>query len=152
MDTEDRDWKARFAALPRAGATGSCPRAEALSTWAKGPLPDEASAHLAGCSACREEWVEVRRQLNAKSTESVRPSLRARLYALVPARRIPWGWIAAAAAVVLALLGIFLFKSPEATPTPKPIVVQPKEKPSVAPSPEIRPEPPKTIVKPEEPV
>src|SRR5258705_269102 len=111
MDAQDQDWKARFAALSPKGAAGSCPRGETLSTWAKGPLSGDATAHLADCASCREELVEVRRHLDAKAaTESLRTALRARLYALAPARRIPWGWIAAAAALLLAILGALTFR------------------------------------------
>jgi outer membrane biosynthesis protein TonB len=147
MDEQDREWKARFAALPRTGSAGSCPRAETLSTWAKGPVPDEAVSHLAACFSCREELIDVRRRLIEKGqTEAPRRAL----YTLMPARRLPYGWIAAAAAVVVAVLLAIAFSGTE---TPKQVVAQPpvKEKPQPPPAPRETPPPaPLPVPKPEE--
>ncbi len=154
MTDSDRDWKERFAARPPRGPAGPCPRAEALSTWAKSVLPEDAVAHLASCAACREDLLEVRRLLAEKTpTEAPRAALRNRLYALAPRRRHPIGWIAAAAAVLLiAVLATLLWRSGEPLPVPKPMVIQPKEKPQPAPAPEPKPEAPRVVVKPEQPV
>jgi outer membrane biosynthesis protein TonB len=147
MDEQDREWKARFASIPRTGSAGSCPRAEMLSTWAKGPLPDDAVPHLAACFNCREELIDVRRRLTEKGqTEAPRRAL----YALMPARRLPYGWIAAAAVLVVAILLAGAFSRTE---TPKQVVVQPpvKEKPQPPPTPrETQPPAPLPAPKPQE--
>src|SRR5438132_12417854 len=105
MDAEDREWKERLAALPRGRSTAPCPRLETLSTWTKGPLPEEAALHLASCAACREELIDIRRPLAEKGiTEAPRAALRARLHRLQPDRRALYGWIAAAAAALVAIL------------------------------------------------
>jgi ferric-dicitrate binding protein FerR (iron transport regulator) len=147
MDAADGEWKERFAALQRQGKAESCPRAEVLSAWAKGPTPEEGVAHLAECSPCREELVALRRLLAEKAaTESPRLALRSRLHAMMPERRVPVLWVAAAAAVVIAVLA-FVFSGHEESPAPpRPIVVQPKATPPPAPAPELRPEPPREVV------
>jgi outer membrane biosynthesis protein TonB len=150
MDDQDRIWKAKFDALPR-GAAGECPRPEALSTWAKGPLSGDAAAHLAACFTCREELVEVRRRLTEKGrTEAPRRDL----YALMPARRLPIGWIAAAAAAAIFAVALAIALSGgESSPPPRPIVVQPpktapRETPRETPPPTPPPEAPKPPVAP----
>ncbi len=155
MDARDREWKERFAARPRGGAAGDCPRAETLSAWAKGTLPEDGIAHLAGCASCREEWIGLRRLLTENSaTEPPRTALRTRLYALLPPRRIPYGWIAAAA-IVLAAIGLALFsRGEDPAPVPRPVVAQPPARSPRPPAPEVRPAPvdvvPPTVAKPEE--
>jgi ferric-dicitrate binding protein FerR (iron transport regulator) len=154
MTDSDRAWKERFAALPPRGAAGPCPRAEALSAWAKSALPEDGLAHLASCRACREDLIEVRRILSEKApTEAPRGALRNRLYALAPSRRIPIRWrvAAAAAATLLAVLATLLSRSGEPLPVPKPMAVQPKEKPQPMPAPEPKPELPRVVGKPESP-
>src|SRR5262245_23926023 len=152
MDEQDRIWKSKFDALPRGGATGACPRAEVLSTWTKGPLSDEATAHLASCFACREELVEVRRRLAEKGrTEAPRREL----YGLLPARKLPVGWIAAAAAGgVFAIALAIALSGNEPSPPPRPVAAQPKSVPPApttaeAPPPAPQPEAPKPPVAPE---
>jgi hypothetical protein len=146
MDEQDRPWKAKFAALPRGGNTGECPRAELLSTWAKGAIPEEATAHLAACFACREEIVEVRRRMAEKGrTESPRRAL----YALLPARKLPVGWIAGAAAgAIIAIALAIALSGSEPSPPPRPIVVQP---PAKTPPPEPPRETPPPVPRPEAP-
>jgi outer membrane biosynthesis protein TonB len=153
MDAADREWKERFAALPRPGRSEACPRAESLSTWARGPLPEDGAVHLAACASCREELLALRRLLAEKSpTEAPRLALRRRLYAMLPGRRVPIFWIAAAAAVLLAALAIVMSGRGESPAPPKPIVGQPKVKPQTTPAPEIPPEPPRDVVKPPPPL
>jgi ferric-dicitrate binding protein FerR (iron transport regulator) len=153
MDAQDREWKERFQALPRRVKAEACPRAEALSTWAKAPPPGEGLAHLADCAACREDLVAIRRLLAEKSaTESPRPAVRSRLVALMPGRRNPVLWIAAAAAAILAAVLAAVFSGGDQSPAPpQPMVVKPKGRPLVAPVPEIPPEPPRQVVQPEPP-
>ncbi len=155
MDAADREWKERFAALPRRGKADSCPRAETLSIWANGPLPEDGAAHLADCAPCREELLAVRRLLAEKSsTEAPRLVLRNRLLGLQPGRRLPVLWIAAAAAAIVVIGIIAASRSAENPPPapPRPPLAQPKVKPPEAPAPEVRPEPPRETVKPEQPV
>jgi outer membrane biosynthesis protein TonB len=146
MDEQDRIWKATFDALPRGGAGGACPRAEVLSTWTKGPLPDEATAHLASCFACREEIVEVRRRMAEQGrTEAPRRDL----YALMPARKLPAGWmVAAAAGVVFAIALAIALSGNEPSPPPRPVVVQPKPPPPPPPRETPPPAPPPEAPKP----
>ena len=132
---DDREWKARFAGRPRGGSAGSCPRVETLSLWAQGPLPEDATTHLADCFSCREDLVEVRRRLLEKSkTEAPRRAL----YALMPARRRPYTWIAAAAAVLIAILVAIAFSGGEPPKPPRSVVIQAPVKERPQPPPPIR--------------
>jgi ferric-dicitrate binding protein FerR (iron transport regulator) len=155
MDSADREWKERFAALPRRGQADACPRTETLSSWVKGPLPEEGASHLADCSACREDVIAVRRLLAEKAaSEAPRLALRKRLLELQPARRLPVLWIAAAAAavVLIAALAALRFRERRAPCPVKAVVAQPKAKPPDAPAPDLRPEPPREVAKPQPPV
>jgi ferric-dicitrate binding protein FerR (iron transport regulator) len=145
-DSEE-EWKKRFAALPRGGASPACPGEEVLSIWASGPLPAEAVEHLAACASCREEVAETRALLAAEP-EVARAGLRLRLHALVPRRARRAGWIAAAAAAfVAALLGWALLSGPSTRPAAPPVVHQPSRPRPQPPAPEA-PKPPAESPKP----
>jgi len=114
------DWKRRFNEPGRPESPGSCPSAEQLSLWVTRPLTDDAVAHLAACALCRGDLVAIRRALPARR----------------PATRLVW--IAAAAAIVIAVLAFIVLQPREPE---RVVVVPPKPKP-VAPAPRIEAPPP----------
>jgi hypothetical protein len=139
----DQEWKRLFETSDRPAAMSPCPAPEVAATWASGPLPPYAVAHLAACASCREVLVVLRRP---PAPERLSSALRTRI--LGPQRR-PSYWIAAAAAVVLVALSLMLFRSPEPAPV---VVTPPKPKPKVVvPEPPPIPEPPKPAPLPDPP-
>src|SRR3954463_15977679 len=116
----DSEWKRLFETSDRPAAMSPCPAPEVAATWANGPLPPYAVAHLAACAPCRDVLVVLRRP---PAAERLTPALRNRIPGRRP--RTLYG-VAAAAAVVLVGLGLTLFRSPEPTPV---AVTPPKPKP-----------------------
>jgi len=130
----DGEWKRLFETSDRPAAMSPCPAPEVAATWASGPLPPYAVAHLAACAACREVLVVLRRP---PAPERISPALRN----LLPGRRprTLYG-VAAAAAVVLVALALALFRAPEPAPV-RVVVTPPKPKVEVEAAPPAPPAP-----------
>ncbi len=133
---DDNEWKKLFGSAGRSEAKEPCPQAESVSTWAEGPLSSDVVAHLAACPSCREDLLVHRRQ------ERVSVELRNRLHAFQAKPIRFFGWIAAAAAILIVIATIYFLRSPE--PAPAPIVATaPKPKPApLLPEPRMEPPPP----------
>ena len=80
----DSEWKRLFETSDRPAAMSPCPAPEVAATWASGPLPPYAVAHLAACAACREVLVVLRRPPAARAASPPRCGIVSGVAGLAP--------------------------------------------------------------------
>ncbi len=112
----------------------ACPDKTDLVLYAAGEMPSgdarALEAHLAACPACHDEVVDLKRGLAALAHLEREPALPPRLARTVenhtaprarPRIRSPWRWAAAAAAILVAAVGVWTLMQPKETdPFPDP--------------------------------